>query len=187
MGGPPTDVRSLLERIDVPSGSVDTQQRVTWLNAAARDILGDIVGRAFLDHVAPEARQLATEAFTAKALGVGGTHRDSTLIDKKGRRVPVEISSVPMRDGGAFLGVFGLVTPPGKLEPKPPPALEPRLTPRQYEVLRLLGRGASTDQIAAALGIRRETARNHIRAVMKQLRQPSRLAAVAYGRQHGLL
>ena len=82
---------------------------------------------------------------------------------------------------------FGLITPPGKLATKPPPNLEPRLTPRQHDVLRLLGHGASTAQIAKELGITVETTRNYIRQLLRRLGQSSRVAAVAYARRHGLL
>jgi two-component system nitrate/nitrite response regulator NarL len=61
------------------------------------------------------------------------------------------------------------------------------LTPRQAEVLRLLGEGLSTEAIAARLGIAVETSRNHIRAVLRGLNVHSRLEAVVAGRERGLL
>jgi len=64
---------------------------------------------------------------------------------------------------------------------------EGELTPRQTEVLRLLGEGLSTEAIACRLGIAVETARNHIRAVLRGLNVHSRLEAVVAGRERGLL
>jgi DNA-binding CsgD family transcriptional regulator len=64
---------------------------------------------------------------------------------------------------------------------------EARLTRRQAEVLRLLGEGLSTEAIASRLGIAVETARNHIRAVLRGLDVHSRLEAVVAGRERGLL
>jgi len=64
---------------------------------------------------------------------------------------------------------------------------DPELTPRQAEVLRLLGEGLSTEAIASRLGIAVETARNHIRAVLRGLGVHSRLEAVVAGRERGLL
>jgi two-component system nitrate/nitrite response regulator NarL len=61
------------------------------------------------------------------------------------------------------------------------------LTPRQAEVLRLLGEGLSTEAIADRLGIAVETSRNHIRAVLRGLNVHSRLEAVVAGRERGLL
>jgi len=172
----------------VPAASFDADRRITWLNAAARRIFGDdAVGRPVEEFHAPEARQAAEEVFTAQKFGARAVQFPSTMLDKEGRRIPSEINAVALHDGGKLIGVFGIVTAPGKLEPKLPPAQEPRLTPRQYDVLRLLGQGASTQQIADALGIQAETARNHIRALLKRLRQSSRVAAVAHARRHGLL
>jgi DNA-binding NarL/FixJ family response regulator len=63
----------------------------------------------------------------------------------------------------------------------------PRLTPRQLEVLRLLADGLTTEQIAAKLGIAQETARNHIRLLLNELRVHSRLAAVVAAFRNGWL
>lgn len=67
--------------------------------------------------------------------------------------------------------------------PPPEPAsddfgVQPHLTPRELEALRLLGRGLSTVEIAAALGVSRITARNHVTKVMDKLQVRTRLQAV---------
>lgn len=182
-----TDLSAALERVPIPAYLLGADGRVLWTNGEARRLLGDVEGRHMYDVIAPESRPTAEEQNVAKQLTGKATQYEISLLDREGRRVPVEISSVPLRNGAAFVGVFGLATPPGTLAPKLPPALEPRLTPRQHDVLRLLGHGASTAQIAYTLGIREETARNHIRALLKKLRQRSRVAAVAHARRHGFL
>ena len=53
------------------------------------------------------------------------------------------------------------------------------LTPRERDVLRLLVDGLSDKEIAAALGISRFTASNHVTAIRDKLGAPSRAAAVA--------
>jgi len=58
----------------------------------------------------------------------------------------------------------------------------PDLTPRQWEVLRLLEQGRTTDQIASELHLSRETVRNHIAALLKTLGVHSRIEAVALAR-----
>jgi DNA-binding NarL/FixJ family response regulator len=65
-------------------------------------------------------------------------------------------------------------------EPHTHPEL--RLTPRQAEVLRLLERGRSTEQIAEDLGLSRETVRNHVRRLLRAIGASSRLEAVAIAR-----
>jgi GAF domain-containing protein len=61
------------------------------------------------------------------------------------------------------------------------------LTPRQLEVLRLLSGGRSAKEIANALSVSHETARNHIRAVLKILGAHSQLEAVSRARELGIL
>jgi two-component system, NarL family, nitrate/nitrite response regulator NarL len=63
----------------------------------------------------------------------------------------------------------------------------PELTARQYETLALLADGLGTPDIAARLGIAEETARNHIRALLRQLDVHSRLEAVVRAYRLGLL
>jgi PAS domain S-box-containing protein len=187
LGGLGADLCAALEDVPIPAYVASAAGRVLWVNGAMRRLLGDLEGQTIFERVAPESRRRAEEQFTAKKLTGRPTQYEISLLDRRGRRVPAEINSVPLRNGSAFVGVFGLATPPGDLAPMPPPALEPRLTPRQHDVLRLLGHGASTAQIAEALGIREETARNHIRALLRRLRQSSRVAAIAHARRHGLL
>ena len=182
-----TDLAAALEEIPVPAYLVDAEGRMLWANDQLRRVFGGPLPESSFDIVAPESRQLAREQQAVKRLTGKPTHFEATVLDAQQGRIPVEINSVSLRDHLQFVGVFGLVTPPGELEPKPPPAREPRLTPRQHDVLRLLGHGASTAQIAQTLGISNETARNHIRGLLKRLGQSSRVAAVAYARRHGLI
>ncbi len=71
-------------------------------------------------------------------------------------------------------------------------APEPRgksslLTQRQHEVLKLLSGGRSAKEIANVLNVSHETARNHIRAVLRALRAHSQLEAVSRARALGVL
>jgi PAS domain S-box-containing protein len=183
-----TDLSAALERVPIPAYVVSAGGIIMWANDKIEAVIGPARGRPVLDVVAPESRRLAEEKIAAKRLSNKPTHFEISLLDRNGRRVPVEVNSVPLRNSRCtFVGIFGIVTAPGELAPKPPPAREPRLTPRQHDVLRLLGRGASTAQIAETLGISRETARNHVRGLLMRLGQSSRVAAVAYAHQHGLL
>jgi DNA-binding CsgD family transcriptional regulator len=90
---------------------------------------------------------------------------------------------VLLEDGGSAAGVFGVAVPERELPPVDPG----QLTPRQAEVLRRLAVGESTEQIAARLGISRETVRNHIRDILRRLRVHSRLEAVIAAHERGLL
>lgn len=61
------------------------------------------------------------------------------------------------------------------------------LTQRELEVLRLLGAGHSTDDIAQELSITRVTARNHVNKVLDKLGVNSRLQAVVIASQLQLI
>jgi DNA-binding NarL/FixJ family response regulator len=88
---------------------------------------------------------------------------------------------VPLYAGGRIIGVFGQVV---HVDEEPERPLHPHLTPRQAEILRLLERGHSTNQIANELHLSLETVRNHIRHLLRALGVHSRLEAVAVAR-HG--
>lgn len=61
------------------------------------------------------------------------------------------------------------------------------LTGREREVLALLARGLSTGDIAEALSISASTVRNHVQNILNKLEVHSRLEAVAYAFEHGLV
>jgi DNA-binding CsgD family transcriptional regulator len=137
------------------------------MNARAIELLGDRRGSHFTTTIAPEAKPAARVAFAKKILGTARTTDfESVEVLRTGEHVRVEIQfrRRPAR--------------------QPPP---PDLTPRQYEVLRLLARGSSTVQIAESLGLSRETVRNHIRAVLSALRVNSRIGPLVEGRRRGLI
>ena len=61
------------------------------------------------------------------------------------------------------------------------------LTPREIEVLVLVARGASTKQVARALGITAKTAGTHIERIYSKTGASSRSTATLFAVQHGLL
>ena len=119
----------------------------------------------------------------SKVVGtVPSTQYDVELHSVQGP-VQVEVNSVPLVRDGQVVGVLALVaSPPLPVEPR-----RVKLTPRQREVLGLLARGATTDQISMELHIARETVRNHVRAVLAALGAHSRVEAIAAARAAGLL
>ena len=184
LGGSADDI---LERIRVPAYLLDAEGRIRWLNAAARDLVGDATGRSFLDVVVPQDRRRAETAFMEKVLGQkAATDLRLEVRNRRGASTPVEVSSVAVRTAShRIVGVFGLASP--RRRRRPEPRGQPHLTPRQRETLALLGEGASTEMIAARLGVAKETARNHIRAVLRELGARSRLEAVVEAHARDLL
>jgi LuxR family transcriptional regulator, maltose regulon positive regulatory protein len=61
------------------------------------------------------------------------------------------------------------------------------LSPREVEVLKLLTRGLSNQQIADELVLSKHTVRRHVSNILTKLEIPSRTAAVAYALEHKLI
>lgn len=177
------DLGGALEHVNVPSYVIDRVGVIRWMNKAARLRAGDQVGRQFTSVVHPEDTRRARDLFARKVIG-NATVTDGTvsIVDDAGERVSVEVSSVPLKRGDHVVGVFGQVTDVVE-EPHPHPDLH--LTPRQSEVLQLLERGRSTQQIADELHLSRETVRNHVRHLLHAVGASSRLEAVAVARGEG--
>jgi two-component system, NarL family, response regulator DesR len=69
----------------------------------------------------------------------------------------------------------------------PVAAPAPSLTGRELEVLRLVGHGEGTDDIARTLHLSPHTVRNHIRRISGKLETNSRIESVTVARRHGIL
>jgi len=113
-----------------------------------------------------------------------------TLLARGGKRLAVNVSSVPFWERGEITGVFGIAYPARAGDDRvkrSKPTAAPELTARQHQALELLADGLGTSAIAARLGIADETARNHIRGILGQLGAHSRLEAVVRAYRLGLL
>jgi PAS domain S-box-containing protein len=178
------DMERALEQVNVPSYVIDPTGIIRWINPAAERLVGDVRGSQFTSVVAPHEKHRSREVFAKNIAGtIHVTDAEVVLLDDDGDLVSVELSSVPLHRGERVIGVFGQIVGQSDDPPVPP---HPALTPRQAEVLRLLGHGRSTVQIAEELHLSRETVRNHIRHLLKALGVHSRLEAVALARHEHL-
>ncbi len=71
--------------------------------------------------------------------------------------------------------------------PKPPADASERLTEREQEVLRHLGRGATNKAIAQALGVGEATVKTHVSNVLAKLGLKSRTQAALHALREGLV
>ena len=62
------------------------------------------------------------------------------------------------------------------------PATAPALTPRERDVLQLLGRGLSNKRIAQALGLTEGTVKSYLRQIFPKIQAADRLQAALYAR-----
>jgi PAS domain S-box-containing protein len=181
----PGELHGALEELNVPAYAVDRFGVIRWVNEAGRKLVGDIRGKQQSSVVVPEQSREAKESFLRKMMGTEkSTDATVALVAPDGERVQVDISSVPLRDGGRIVGVFGVVT---SREKKAAPTPHPHLTPRQNQVLHLLAHGRSTAQIADELHLSTDTVRNHVRRMLRALDAHSRIEALAVAHREGLL
>lgn len=187
--GTTLDLPRALQDLATPAYVTDHEGRVRWVNTAYIQLLGDLRGRPFVDAIAPEHRPLARTNFARKVVGKASTMFDVRVLDRRGNRLTMRVTSAPLRQADAVVGVFGIAVPldGGSIGGDGRDSVLADLTPRQLEVLRLLSEGLETHQIAERLGIAEETARNHIRALLRAIGVHSRLEAVLTGLRSGLL
>jgi PAS domain S-box-containing protein len=184
------DLVDALQKLTVAAYVVDNDGRIRWQNEGSIDMIGRRVGQHFARVVAPEDAHVARREWARKLIGESqSTEYTVTLFGEDGRRLRVRASSAPLRSNGNVIGVFGIAFPAGANDVMEDvtEADELELTARQYEVLGLLADGLGTAAIAERLGVAEETARNHIRAIFRQLDVHSRLEAVVRAYSLGLL
>jgi len=182
------DVHGTLQEMPVPMYVLDRKGRIVWLNDAGEALVPGATGKLFTEVLAPDYVHSARRLFTRRILGQGPFADHTTVISPPGaQRVEVDISSVPLRKGHSIVGVFGVVRAARPVAE--PSAVEgaPALTPRQHEVLRFLGAGMTTSQMAEHMGLSPETVRNHVKATLGELSARSRLEAVLTAYRVGLL
>lgn len=74
-----------------------------------------------------------------------------------------------------------------RTHPQQPPDAAPAMTPRELEVLRLMGQALDTRAIAAQLGISIHTCRGYVKSILSKLAVHSQLEAVVQAVRTGLL
>jgi PAS domain S-box-containing protein len=186
------DLERALADMPISVYLIDRDGRFRWMNAVARELFGDVLGRKFKWVVAPDQLHLARQQFARKLIGEAATTQfDLAVLGSDGRRITVRINSVPLHGAGDIVGVLAFVYPKDTAADAEAEAHTttsvPELTARQHEVLALLGDGLGTKEIAEHLGVSEETTRNHIRALLRSLGARSRLQAVVRAYRLGLL
>jgi PAS domain S-box-containing protein len=171
------------EYLGLPIMVLNRTGTFVWANRDAREVFGEIVGREFTGVVAPGFVKSVREEFVRQILGTAESiSQEIELIDRAGRRLRVEFTSVRLQDETGAVGLLGAVTRTLVVQ-RPTSLRRWKLTDRQQEVLRHLQAGHSTSEIATAMNLSPETVRNHVRGVLRALGVHSRLEAVIATRE----
>jgi DNA-binding NarL/FixJ family response regulator len=107
----------------------------------------------------------------------------------------VEAAILTVYNGGVLMAsniavkLFNQINyPPGKPEPKQKPLqVRELLTPREFEVFRLLALGHDNKEIAEKLFLTEGTVRNHVSNIYSKLDLRDRVQAVKYAMEHGVI
>lgn len=177
-------LEAMLGALPVPAYTNDLRGVVTWQNAAALAVGGDLRGIHYSKAVPPEELQRARETFAAVTLSGATRRRTGSYRAASGDLVKLEVIVAPIRVKGNIVGVFGVAIPSSDL---PRPSATEELSPRQLDVLRLLVQAKSTSQIAADLHLAPETIRNHVRSLLRVLGARSRLEATLVALRDGVV
>jgi len=183
---------SLVDNLVVPASVHDLRGRFVHVNAAAELASGRSnawwLGRHFTEPLPPDARNVVAAQFRRAVERGEPSDFETEFIDADGRLRGVRAQHLPLASRGTIVGILILAFD----VPRPPPTpsalqREPRLTPRQTEILDLIASGLSTSDIAEQLMLSTETVRNHVRNLLLELQAHTRLEAIAAARRHGLL
>ncbi len=148
---------------------------------ADRDTAIDVLGRALTEAPEPESWRrlfldegtpmldLLRDAAEASPAGHPVEGRDHVEVVREWARRILERSRPPTQPTG------------------PEPSLPDPLSPREIDVLRLLGSDLTGPQIAAELYVSLNTLRTHTKRIFTKLDVKTRAAAVRTAREHGLL
>jgi DNA-binding CsgD family transcriptional regulator len=186
-----TNLDGLLAALGIGLYETDVEGRVT----AVDRVFEALVGYTLADLRGTFFGRLIVEQSTIPAedcpLGMVGREFVSaaaaTIRRKDGSFVAVRICSEPLVEASEVIGTHGAIMPLGRGWEPEDDERGVTLTPRQLEVLQLLASGCGTAEIARTLTISRETARNHVRAILHELDCHSRLEAVVVARRAGLV
>ena len=169
---------------------MDRRGRIAAANAATAAVTGfpleRLRGRHFLE-LLPEDRRVSASVELTRAVKGGETVEYASAFAQQRRCVGARVVLTPLRRDDVVVGALGLAYELRPDEPGPDLTRLPSLTPRQYEVLKLLADALSTSEIADRLGLATETVRNHVRAVLVALGARSRLEAVVTAERLGLI
>jgi PAS domain S-box-containing protein len=182
----------LIDTLVVPASLHDVDGRFVHMNAAAERASGRsnarLLGRHFTEMLPEEARANVEAQFRRAVERGEPTNFETVFVDASGQLRGTRAQHLPLRDGDTIVGVlilaFDVRRAPVELARLKP---DPRLTPRQLEILELIASGLSTMDVARQLTLSPETVRNHLRNAFRELRAHNRVEAIATAQRLGLL
>jgi DNA-binding CsgD family transcriptional regulator len=173
------DNAELLAEIAVAHGSHRAAAEMTGAAAAQREALSSAPNPVAAERLA------RIDAELARVLDAG------TLAAARAEGAKLTDESLPRRVGAIAREIVGPRRPLAGTTPVVPPSTAgveiPKLTNREFDVLRLLAQGKSTAEVSETLYISQRTTSTHITNILGKLDVDSRTAAVALAMRLGLV
>jgi PAS domain S-box-containing protein len=184
--------RAMLQHSGAAVVTLDDHQRFIDANATALRMLGmrrdDVLGQRIED-VSPVGMQDEIEARWGELLRTGEHRGEWRLLRSDGRAFDVEYAASANAFPGGHIVIWMATDDGRRIEPiehQRTSAQHP-LTPREREVVTLIARGLTSEQIAEQLVVSGETVRTHARNALAALGARTRAHAVAIALQRGLI
>ena len=180
---------ALFERSHAAMIITDDDRRFVAANDAACEMLrvprDHLIGRRADDFVPPERFDDYIRLYRAVQEEGMRTGR-FRIVAANGEALDLEYSAAANVMPGRTLSIM-LPSDPEEDPPAGPARERPALTPREREVLALVARGLTTDDIAGELVISAETVRSHVRNALAALGARTRAHAISVALAHDLL
>ncbi|WP_148615945.1 response regulator [Nocardioides rubriscoriae] len=187
-------VLSQQDGIEVVGDAADGEQAITVVTRLAPDVvlmdarmpvLDGIAATARLKDVLPTSRVVILTTFddadlVGDALAAGAV---GYLL----KDLPTQDLADAVRLAAAGVGQFSGAVTRSLTVHRPPRTPEIDLSPRELDVLRLIGTGATNRQIAARLHVSEGTVKNHVSRILVGLGLRDRTQAALWARDVGLL
>ena len=189
--GLPDEHLWLVDSLVVPATLHDTDGRFLHVNEAAERASGfsnaEWLDCQLTDRVAPEEREKVSAHFRLAVETGKPADFETTFHDASGELRGARVHHLPLSVGGRIVAVLTLAFGAPTAGAPVRAGDQPRLTPRQREVLELVAAGLSAREIANRLTLSYDTVVNHLRGAFKRLDVHTRLEAIAAARRLGIL
>ncbi|MEP6811816.1 MAG: PAS domain-containing protein [Actinomycetota bacterium] len=182
----------LVDRLVVPASLHDVDGWFIHANAAAERAAGfsnaQLLGKHFTELLRPEARKNVETQFRRAVERGEPSYFETVFIDGGGHLRGVRAQHLPLQNDGTIVGVLILAFDVRRAPSEHARTeRDPRLTPRQGEILDLIASGMSTAEVARELTLSPETVRNHLRNAFTELGAHTRVEAIAAAVRFGLM
>jgi DNA-binding NarL/FixJ family response regulator len=176
--GTASTLDAVMHLLHAPDGDVVVAVVGTLDDAIEVRALGNAHAVLVVEEADAQLIRRAQDAHVAALLS-----SDSSVEDILGA-IRVATGDRLLIDASTVLGIIDHPTAAGGRSERSTPV---ELTPREHDVLALLGEGLDTQQIARKLGMSVHTARGHVKSLLVKLDAHTQLQAVVQASRAGLL